>query len=226
MKITAISDLHGYLPKLPGGDLLILAGDYTSSDKVKQWAEFFAWLKKQKYTKKILVAGNHDHLLEKGFPKHQKEADDLKEVQEFLEINEDFEYLCDSSTEYNGLKIWGSPHSLWFQGINPKCTAFSTDETTLKKHYNKIPCDIDILVTHTPPWGMLDRNLNNESCGSLSLRNHTLCRERFTNLKLHVFGHIHEEGGKMFETTFCKFVNASIMNEFYIPKNKIITLEL
>ena len=61
MKITAISDLHGEFPKLPGGDLLIVAGDCTSNDNIHAWNDFFNWLDDQKYTRKILVAGNHDN---------------------------------------------------------------------------------------------------------------------------------------------------------------------
>jgi hypothetical protein len=53
MIIDCISDLHGYLPKLEGGDLLIVCGDLTAYNKPKQYEEFFLWLKKQKYRKKV-----------------------------------------------------------------------------------------------------------------------------------------------------------------------------
>jgi hypothetical protein len=35
--IDCISDLHGNEPKLPGGDILIIAGDMTARDAVVDW---------------------------------------------------------------------------------------------------------------------------------------------------------------------------------------------
>jgi len=44
--------------------------------------------------------------------------------------------------------------------------------------------------------------------------------------KLHVFGHIHEHGGKIVDDGATKFVNASVMNEVYDPINPIVNIEL
>src|ERR1700748_3248881 len=110
MKITCISDIHGEYPETTGGDLLILAGDYTGSDKIPQWDAFYKWLHKQDYRKKIMIAGNHD-----GFLIHAMNTADYREI--IGEWGEDYEYLCDSGTEFEGLKIWGSPWSLLFSGI-------------------------------------------------------------------------------------------------------------
>ena len=217
MIIDCISDLHGYYPKLEGGDLLLLAGDYTMSGKLVQWADFFGWLREQPYEKKVLVAGNHDNFCSSGFPKNQIEADELKEVIDFLDIDVDFEYLCDSGTEYKGAKIWGSPWSLWFNGINQKCMAFTGSEEDLKQKYEEIPTDIDILITHSPPYGILDINQRNQHCGSTELRNIVISRRRLSNLKLHVFGHIHECGARNYSTTLCNFVNCSFVDESYNP---------
>lgn len=224
MKITCVADLHGYKPKLSGGDLLILAGDYTAADKLTQWAEFFRWLKEQSYDKKILIAGNHDNLFENGFPKNQKEADDLKEVIDFLDIGVDFEYLCDSGTEYKGLKIWGSPWSMKFYGMNPKCMNFTANsEFELLDKWKMIPKDIDLLITHTPPYVMLDMNVDGENCGNYEL--HKLLGAKILKPKLHIFGHIHEAYGqkKYHKTTF---INCSYVNEKYKPVNKPIDIEI
>ncbi len=231
MRITCIADLHGYYPALLGGDLLILAGDFTASDKIIQWAKFFEWLKKQPYQKKVVIPGNHDGFFESGFPKSQKEAEALKEVQHFLVdqkemTNPDFEYLCDSGTEFEGLKIWGSPWSLWFSGVNPLCKAFMDSETHLERKFKKIPDKTDILITHTPPYGILDKNEGGASCGSVSLLKH-LDRVK---PKLHVFGHIHEQGGgellykHIGANTWC--ANCSHVNERYKPVNKPYEFEL
>lgn len=224
MIIDCISDLHGYEPILPGGDLLILAGDYTKSDTFSQWSDFFCWLKKQNYRKKILISGNHDNFLESGFPKNKKEANDLKEIQSFLEQEEDrdledFEYLCDSGTTFEGLKIWGSPWSAQFKGINPNCCAFTvkhhdhTDEI-LEEYWKKIPVNTDILVTHSPPYRIMDKTNKGHYVGSKSLRQHVISRIK---PKIHAFGHIHECGGIMIDSVLTKFVNASVMDENYNP---------
>ncbi|HLT42767.1 MAG TPA: hypothetical protein VKZ95_08695 [Sphingobacteriaceae bacterium] len=57
MKITCIADLHGFKPKLNGGDLLIVAGDLTARDRKKEYDQFFEWLDNQNYRKKIWIAG-------------------------------------------------------------------------------------------------------------------------------------------------------------------------
>src|SRR6185436_18921144 len=111
MEIDCISDLHGHYPKLEGGDLLIVAGDLTATDTEYQHDDFFVWLNSQPYKKKIFIAGNHDNYLQKNNEKF------IKTLQK-----SDLEYLYDSGTEFEGLKVWGSPWTNWFPQVNPKCT--------------------------------------------------------------------------------------------------------
>lgn len=224
--IDCIADLHGFEPKLPGGDLLILAGDYTDQGKLTEWGRFFYWLKQQQYDKKVLIAGNHDNLFETGFPKNHKQAEQLKEVIEFLDISEDFEYLCDSGTEYEGLKIWGTPWTPWFHGVNPKCKSFMDSETYLEKRFRLIPERLDILITHGPMRHILDQNIDGYACGSPSLRkNIDRVQPRF-----HVFGHIHEQGGNQLmykhhgPNTWC--VNCSYVDEKYVNIHSSIRLDI
>jgi len=213
MIVDCISDLHGFQPELPGGDLLILAGDYTARDRLTEWSAFFHWLKKQKYDKKIVIAGNHDNLFETGFPKTQQEAID-------------FEYLCDSGMEYNGLKIWGTPWTPLFDGVNPKCKAFMKSDMAINKKFSKIPEGLDILITHGPMYRILDGNRDGYACGSQSLRQHIdRAPPRF-----HVFGHIHEQGGNQLmykhcgPNTWC--VNCSYVDENYKPVHIHVRIEL
>ena len=63
MFIDCISDLHGYHPELKGGDILLIAGDLTASDKAYQHDAFMEWLIEQDYRYKIYIAGNHDNYL-------------------------------------------------------------------------------------------------------------------------------------------------------------------
>lgn len=256
MIIDCIADLHGFYPELEGGDLLLLAGDYTASDKMIQWADFFSWLGKQRYRKKILIAGNHDNFMANGFPQNQKESDELEEIQSFLQEqgemgNSDFEYLCDSGTEFiyeednieleecgmhpteeKKIKIWGSPWTTTFPGINPHCCAFTVDsDDELAEKWALIPDDVDILITHSPPLGILDYlGKKNEECGSLNeiLAGSASLREVMFRVKpkLMVFGHIHENGGKMVDLVVTKCVNASHVNKLYQPVNKPIRILL
>lgn len=223
MIIDCVSDLHGYQPTLAGGDLLIVAGDLTARDSEKNWVDFEHWICNQKYKEKIIIAGNHDNFLS------SMDSHCMARYWDKVGVT----YLCDSGTEFNGLRIWGSPWSLWFQGINSACAAFTGNEEHLRASYALIPQETDILITHTPPKNILDGIPRfecvdgfkvTEFLGSASLYDR-LCDIR---PRLHVFGHIHEQGGRKLEmkrsgygtenNTTC--VNASIMNEHYQPTNK------
>lgn len=213
MIIDCISDLHGYRPKLEGGDLLIIAGDHTARDSENEVALFDYWLNEQPYRKKIVIAGNHDGVLEQQRIKLQ-----------FCD------YLCDSSTEFEGLKIWGSPWSPTFCNWH-----FMKDRgEDIRKMWELIPQDTDILITHCPPYGVLDKTIISSRGNQFQLAG---CEELRSMIdsgricpKLHVFGHIHEEGGKQVifkqqdNNIIC--VNASIMDINYNPTNKPIRIVL
>lgn len=209
MIIDCISDLHGHLPSLEGGDLLIVAGDLTATDSYQEYILLDHWIRGQDYSKKIIIAGNHDNLLQN--------TDTIDDVLY------DCDYLCDSGTEFEGLKIWGSPWTKRFAGMNPRCMAFTveTDEELAEK-WNLIPEGIDILITHSPSFGNFDYTTRGESCGSLSLWMLTVC----IRPKLHVFGHIHEAYGHCIHHNGIHLVNASHVNQCYDPVNKPIRIEL
>lgn len=210
MIIDCISDLHGHLPNLEGGDLLLLGGDYVARDDTTEYLAFFDWLKAQNYRKKIFISGNHDNQAMSQFDWG------------------DAEYLYDSGTEFEGFKIWGSPWTSWFNGINPKCCAYTKHhERDLAKKWEMIPHDTHILVTHSPPWGILDDCMKGhryENVGSKTLLERV---KHLKNLELHVFGHIHEAYGmtQATEVRDVTFVNASYVDCNYRPVNKPIRIE-
>lgn len=210
-----ISDLHGFHPKLEGGDLLIIAGDLTARDTQDQHMQFLSWIAQQDYKKKIWIAGNHDNFLigTKFIP--------IKDL--------GMEYLCDSGTEFEGLKIWASPWTKTFKGMNPHCKAFTVDtEKELAEKWALIPDDVDILITHSPPYGILD-GVPNFSTGKVIWTGSSSLRQEVTTRikpRLHVFGHIHENGGNMVDLITTKFINASHVNEFYKPVNKPVRVIL
>jgi Icc-related predicted phosphoesterase len=133
----------------------------------------------------------------------------------------EWSYLEDSGIEWNGLKIWGSPWQPRFFDW-----AFNADEPDLERIWDKIPDDTDILVLHGPPHGYGDKasRVNAagfEHTGSPSL----LERIKAIKPKLAVAGHIHSGYG-IYEIGETIFVNASLVNEKYIPTNAVITIEL
>lgn len=225
MIIDCIADLHGFYPQLEGGDLLIVAGDLTARDTQLEMDKFDDWLSHQPYKKKIFIAGNHDNLLKKEKPQKYFMGNEIIKF-------EKFEYLCDSGTEFEGLKIWGSPYAPWFKGVHPKCKAFMKNDGSLSKHFNKIPLGTDILITHGPAFGILDGIPLEDGTlyhvGSKSLYGWLEYVERPL---IHVFGHIHEGYGQ--EEYFPSYndrmmisVNCSYVNEHYKPVNKPIRVIL
>lgn len=226
MLVDCISDLHGYYPKLKGGDLLIVAGDLTARDTHVEYLKFLSWLHKQKYRHYIFIAGNHDNLIQKG-----------KVLTESLANTT---YLCDSGTEFEGFKIWGTPWTKTFPNINPHCKAFTVDtEEEIAIKFSLIPEDTNILITHSPVHGTLDKvkRYNSkgywdpkkdiyEHVGSVSLAKHM---NWDSNLYLHVCGHVHEGYGEVKGNNGIfnyHYVNCSIMNEIYEPINNPIRIEI
>ncbi len=197
MRIVLISDTHGSHDGLllPEGDLLIHAGDLSKRGRLTEVTEFMQWFGKQPHRHKVLIAGNHDFMAE-------KEPGLFQSL-----IPEGVTYLNDSGTEIEGLKIWGSPIQPWFYdwAFNRKRGA------EIKKHWDLIPSDTDILITHGPPYGILDKCENGDVVGCEEL----LAKVLQINPRLHVFGHIHEAHG-MEQRGKTTYVNAAVLNLRYM----------
>lgn len=219
--IDCVSDLHGAYPQLEGGDLLIVAGDLTARDRINEYITFMDWICVQEYHKIIVIGGNHDMAIE-------FEPEIFTRIMN--QIHGNFTYLCDEGVSWKGLRIWGSPWTKTFSMMNPDCMALTVDtDKQLAEKWALIPDDTDILITHCPPYGIMDGVQRNwvglkqiEYCGSASL----LKRALEIRPKLHVFGHIHEFGGQSIKMGQTTFVNASIMNREYQPVNKPIRIEI
>lgn len=207
MIIDCISDLHGSHPELEGGDLLIVAGDLTVYDKPIQHLYFTEWLESLPYKNKVVVAGNHDNNIDPAT------INSLRGTY----------YLQDSGIEIQGQKIYGSPWTKTFSGMNPHCKAFTFDsENDLSRKWSLIPDDVDLLITHSPAYGILDRTIQGKCVGSKSLQMELVKRLR---PKLFVCGHIHEAYGQEPSGGFVNIaINASCVNERYQPVNKPIRI--
>lgn len=205
MLLDLISDLHGFQPELRGGDLLIICGDLTARDTKNEYDRFMLWLTQLPYTCKIVIAGNHDGLIEKG-----------KVV---FNTDGTIHYLCDSGVEFNGLKIWGSPYTPTFQNWY----FMRNRGKDIKKHWDMIPDNTDILITHGPPHGIFDETIDGIHAGCEELR--TAVQKR-VKPHIHCFGHIHEGGKSIAEIEGTTYVNCSYVDERYRPVHSSMRLEV
>jgi Icc-related predicted phosphoesterase len=212
MKITCISDTHTKHNQIPlkyleGGDMIIHAGDMSSRGWKGEIKPFLDWYSKLPYTHIILIAGNHDFFFEQA-PEYEIEAL-LAEYPEII-------YLNDSGIEIEGLKIWGSPVQPWFRNW-----AFNRVEETIGVHWDLIPLDTHILITHGPVRGYLDMTLEGDLTGCPLLLEKI---KELKELKLHVCGHIHEAQGRYMFADGTEFVNASVLDRSYVMKNAPIEI--
>ena len=212
MKIVCLSDTHNSNSQIevPDGDLLIHAGDATITGTIDEIVLFNEWFAGLPHKYKIFVAGNHDWLFENNpIPARKILSDKII-------------YLRDSFVEIEGLKIYGSPWQPRFFDW-----AFNlTRGAELAEKWKLIPDDTDILITHGPPFGILDEVprryfVENTGCEELRKRVEEL---RLNKLKLHVFGHIHCGYGRA-EKFGVKFINASNCDESYAPTNAPIVVD-
>jgi Icc-related predicted phosphoesterase len=207
MIVTCLSDLHGHLPVLGGGDMLIIAGDIVNNHYDRtEYDAFNTWIGRQDFKHKIVIAGNHDMYLECLGPDRSQA------------LLSNCTYLCDSGVEIEGLEVWGSPYTPTFFDW-----AFMADRgKKIMKHWAKIPDDTDILITHGPPWGMLDKTIEGDEAGCKDLKWTLMGNIR---PQLHVFGHIHEGYGQHTANNIT-YVNASYVDYAYRPVNTPIQVEI
>lgn len=207
MKICLISDTHGseHLLTLPEGDILIHCGDFhiTNLNDLEYTNRWFA---KQDFKYKIFVAGNHDTYIEKVGKDFTKS------------ILKDVIYLENEGIEIEGLKFWGSPFSPEFNNWSFMYQRRSIEGRNI---WNKMPEKLDLLITHAPPYKILDLNSRKENCGCEILQRKVL--EKYP--KYHCFGHLHESYGqeKIENTTF---INCSLLDDNYDLVNEPIILEI
>jgi len=208
MELTIISDTHGKRSQLSlsKGDMLIHAGDVTSRGDLLEVIDFLDWFKLTDFKYKIFIAGNHDYYFEKA---SREELDHL--------IPEGVIYLNDSGCCVEGINIWGSPVQPWFYNW-----AFNRQRgDDIQHHWDMIPATTDILITHGPPFGILDSTIKGEQVGCENL----LETNKRLNLKLQVFGHIHEAYGEV-QIGKTKYINASVLNHNYQITNKPIIFQI
>ena len=227
MRITVISDTHtkhGLIPMedLPGGDLLIHAGDIMNSGYNKNdILSFCTWFQSLKqYEDKVFIAGNHDRLFE----------NEPYEVEGYLKDYPLIDYLQDSQLTLYGdgpngdypegnIRIYGSPWQPEFYSW-----AFNLPKNSLQlaAKWEAIPDNTDILITHGPAYDTLDtvvgRFWDNLGCNLLAER------IAVVKPKIHVCGHIHSGYGYVFKDG-THFFNAAVLDEQYEYTQKPMTFD-
>lgn len=214
VKIVATSDLHGELPDfIVPCDILIIAGDVCPDWKKNQFRnqlnwlleEFNPWLEAQPAKTIVGIAGNHDFVLQK-----------MPDVQSSLH----WTYLQDSSVTASGLKIYGIP---WVPNLSR--WAFHLDDAELQEHFDAVPDDTDILVTHGPPHGYCD--FASAAHGSVHAgfpgANDTLERVRPA---AHICGHIHNGYGYKMHPSGTAVYNVAYLDDTMDPVHRPLVLEI
>lgn len=188
MKILHLSDTHSChnrLSNLPDADVIVHSGDFTMNGTRQEAIDFMNWFCDLPYAHKIFICGNHDECL------YGADIDGLD-----LNVH----YLCNSGIEIDGVIFYGIP-------------MFTGDSISGRqsKNYEIIPGYTDVIITHSPAYGILDFD-DGLNYGSGEL----LSRLSGLNFKAHLFGHIHvQHGVKIIEDTV--FSNGAVMNDINTP---------
>lgn len=224
MKIVCLSDTHlvhdefDKIPAIPDGDILIHSGDATFRGRPHEIYRFSKWFHSLPHKYKIFVAGNHDIMFE----------DDRVKAMGLLYDNPQYWsspiptkdrciYLEDSEVTIEGLRIYGAPWSPRFYDW-----AFNVDRgPKIKAKWDLIPEEIDILVTHGPPYGYGDLSTKNELLGCKDLMEAV----NRVKPKVHIFGHIHSGYG-VSNNGHTTFINAAMCDDTYYPANKPLEITL
>ncbi|KAK7404068.1 hypothetical protein QQX98_010154 [Neonectria punicea] len=205
VQVVCISDTHNTRPTLPAGDILIHAGDLTENGSFDELQAELKWLSDQPHRYKILVAGNHDVLLDDAFlaryPERRYGQNKTKEDLDWgsviyledscvtLELPSPGHQAQGHAPRPRTLTIFGSPWSPRY-GIS----AFQyrpDDQSHWTTRFASLDAKPDIVVSHSPPKHHLDaRDFHRAGCPYLA---EELAQVR---PRLSVFGHIHVSYGR------------------------------
>lgn len=202
MKLCVISDTHGEHNKLsiPYSDVLIHCGDFTNVGKQCEIDRFIKWFDNQPHKHKIVISGNHEKTL---CPIRNNNIPDI----DWKGIR----YLQDTSVTIDDVVFYGSP---WCGGDDYIMNNWGFfDESRL----NTIPDNVDILITHSPPYGCLDL-YGTCNLGSKVLANRI--HRMDTKPIAHFFGHIHDSYG-ILETDYTTYHNCSNMDKNHNISNPV-----
>ena len=228
MRFICISDTHSLHREMsykvtdfldPNQDnILIHSGDLTNVGKEHDVKEFIYWIQNlQGFSDKIFIAGNHEMSFESKPNWLYQYINEENLSQCDCVYLEDSSFTIESPEFSHPIKFYGSPWQPRFFDW-----AFNVDRDKIHVYWEKIPEDVDVLISHSPPFGILDKVIGrNDFLGCESLLNHV---NRIKPL-IHCYGHIHSGYG-IIKKNDTLFVNASICTENYIPSHKPIIIDV
>ena len=176
MRIVAVADTHLFHDALvvPDGDVFVHAGDMCRGGDLDELEQTADWIAGLPHRHKVIVAGNHDW----AFVHERARARSLFATMHYLE---------DREVTLDGLRFYGSP---WQPEFHDWAFNLPRGEP-LAAVWRRIPRGIDVLITHGPPAGIGDRSPTGGRAGCADL----LQRIVEIEPRLHLFGHIHQDGG-------------------------------
>jgi len=217
VRFVCISDTHGrhweMTQRLPAGDVLLHAGDFSMSGEEAEVLDFSSWLRSLHFSKKVIIAGNHDLTFEQKSLQDSSKGKPAEDAvrQAFLATfkeDDNVVYLEDAECSVQGIRIYGTPWQPEFG-----YWAFNLPRgAPIAEKWTAIPAGIDVLLVHGPPLGRGDACLparRRVGCADLLTEIQSRIRPGFC-----VYGHVHEGAGVTFDGT-THFINASSLNENY-----------
>lgn len=197
MKILHLSDTHGAhhrLRELPEADIVVHSGDFCMVGEEREALDFLNWFCDLPYRHKIFICGNHDVCL------YGANVDGLPD---------NVHYLNNSEVEIDGVKFYGVP-------LPP----LDDGSMRMARNYAAIPDDTDILVTHSPAYGISDLD------GGVNYGSKELLESVASIFPIaHLFGHIHRQHGITKQHSII-FSNGAIMSDNYMNLNKPNIIEI
>ncbi|MCJ1422697.1 hypothetical protein MMC29_000577 [Sticta canariensis] len=195
LRVVATADTHGEHEQLriPEGDVLIHAGDFAMRNNFKHLQSGLEWFARQPHECKVMIGGNHDLAMEgkTAFaPWDRKQQEQIKaQISEYTRSGSII-YLEHESKQVTvkgrKLTIFGSPFTPW-HGFG--AWRYDRKEDIWQ---SAIQQGTDVVITHGPPYGILDRSRHGQACGC----KHLMRRLQEVQPSLTVYGHIHESFGQ------------------------------
>ncbi len=178
IRLAILSDTHQLHREIqvPPADLLIHAGDWTMcSESVAAIADFDDWLSAQPIRSAcVLSPGNHESYLSSDPSRRSLTGSATVLINEGLSVS--------------GLNVWACPVTPMLGG-----GAFSVPRAGDRiSIYAQISVNTHVLITHSPPYGILDFDREagvHRGCPEL------LEAVRRVQPLLHIFGHVHGARG-------------------------------